>query len=146
MAEMNNTTINEAMRWFPFLRDIQIERTHIPLGISLSELDDEFLNQSLLEDESEAAGHFNVKKTLYVARGDKLYRVDVRRSSRRIYPPEYLHPGMEFPDDESGWSETIREALNRQDLTEAQYIVLYTRGSDGYKEQANNILIALVKK
>ena len=143
---MNNTKMDEAKQQYPFLRDIQLEYTYIPLEVRLSELDDEFSNQSLLEDESEDAGHFNVKKTLYVARGDKLHSVDVRRSSTKIYPPEYLHPGMEFPSDEFGQSETVREALSRQDLTEVQYVVLYTRGSDGYHRRTNNILIAQVKK
>jgi len=141
------TSTDEAMRQFPFLRDILIERNGIPPEISTSELDDKFLSQSLLEEESEAAGHFNEKKTLYVVRGDnKLHSVDVRRSPTRIYPPEYLHPGMDFPPDESGRSETVREALSRQDLTEARYIVLHTTGWNGWKDRVNIILIASVKK
>ena len=141
---MNNITIDEAMQKYPFIKDIQNERVYISLEVKLSELD-QFLSQSLIEENSEALGHFNVKKYLYIARGDKLHSVDVKRLTRKIYPPEYLRPGMYFPTDEEGWSETASEALSRQDLTEAQYIVLYTFGSDGYTKNTNQILIAPVK-
>lgn len=136
----------QAMERYPFLRDIQLDMAHIPLEINSSEYDYFFMNESLLEDESEAAGHFNVKKTLYVVRDDRLNPVDVNRWSTKIYPPEYLHPGMEFPPDEPGWSETVFMALSRQDMAGAHYVVLYKRGSDGYTRQTNNILIAPFNK
>jgi len=150
MVNGNSIALDEAMRRFPFLQGMRIDRSYIPLEIILSELDEEFLEQSLLEDASRAAGHFNVEKTLWIVRGDNLQEVLVWRTTRRIWPPAYLHSGSketdEYHKDEYGESETVWKALSRQDLAEAQYIVLYTRGSDGYDRSANKIAIAPAKK
>lgn len=146
MIERNSTSVDVSILLFPFLLDIQTQRNYIPLKICTSELDDDFLNQSLQEEASEAAGHFNVAKSLFVVRGSKLCPVEVRRSTRKIYPPQYLHYERDIPPDEEGGSETVREALGRLDLTEAQFIVLYTRGSDDYENKVNEILIAPIKK
>src|SRR3989344_119841 len=149
---MSKITVDEAMQRFPFLKGLQPEHTtYNPLEIELSEMDDRFLNQSLMENESEALGHEHVRQTLYVVQSDNnLHPVDVKRSSTKIYPPEYLHPGMEFPSDEGGWSETIREALARENLTRVQYVVLHRQGTHGgwYPTETkpfNNLTIALVK-
>ncbi len=142
---MSNITLDEAMQKYSFLKGMRFEYRNIPLSIELSEVDDKFLEQSLLEENSEAAGHFNVSKYLYVVRGGKLHPVDVKRLTEKIYPPEYLHPYKDYPDDQEGWSETVQEALSRQDLTNVEHIVLYTRGSNSYSIRTNNLFIAQVK-
>jgi len=109
-------TVDEAVRRFPFLIDIGLQQ-HVygPITIDVGEsLDEEFLKRTLLENESEAAGHEHVEQRLYAVSGDnKPIAVGVRRSSTKIYPPEYLHPGTEYPPDEDGHSETVGEALAR---------------------------------
>lgn len=148
----NTVTLDEAMQQFPFLKGLQLEyTTHIPLEVELSEMDDRFLNQSLMENESEALGHERVRKTLYFVNNDNSLRVvDVKRLSQKIYPPEYLHPGMDFQPDEYGFSETILQVLDREDLTKVQYVVLHRRGIHGgwYPRGPtpfNSLAIALVK-
>jgi hypothetical protein len=146
---MAGLTIGEAIRQFPFLNQIQIKHSQVPLEVQVVDFDDNFLNLSLVENESSAAGHFNVSKDLYVARDGKLCPVGVSRSPTRIWPPAYLHPGMkgtdEDNDDELGYSESMREALSRQDMARAQFVLLYTNGSDG-SEHTNEIVIAPTKK
>ena len=143
---------NEAIQQFPFLSDLRLEHTtYNPVVVELSEMDNEFLYQSLKENESEALGHEHLQQTLYVIHSDNsLHPVDVKRSSTKIYPPEYLCLGSDFPPDEYGWSETIREALTREDLTGVRYILLHKKGDHGawYRTKIktlNNLTIALVK-
>ena len=97
--------IEELLKQFPFLKEIKIDCKYIPLEIHQLKLSDEFLDQSLLENESEAAGHFQVRKSLYIVRDNQLILVtDIKRSSTKIYPPQYLHPYEDYPDDSPGHS------------------------------------------
>ncbi|MFH1175569.1 MAG: hypothetical protein V1698_02500 [bacterium] len=152
MIGRNNITIDESLQQFPFLKNLLKnlpENTkHNPLMIEVLEIDNDFLNLSLMENESEAFGHGNVRQTLYVAYSDNsFHHVFVKRSSRKIYPPEYLHPDLEYPPDDDGKSETIHEALSRENLTEHKYVILHKIGFlDGWSSiPFNNLAIASVK-
>jgi hypothetical protein len=117
---------------FPFLEKMLVTENLQFLPVLY---DENFLGQSLEEDESTALGHPNIHQELYLVRGDKLDEVGIRRTTTHIYPPQYLHPapGPEFPDDVFGESEKIGEALARQDLNTAQFVVLHRYG-DGRRK------------
>jgi len=145
---MKGMSIEESLKDYPFLSGIPTRQASAALEVRLTAFDDKFLSLSLLEDESQAAGHFNVHKFLYVVRNGKLEEVSVKRITREIWPPAYLHPGSqntdEYNNDEPGESETVAEALQHHGIAGAQYVVLYTVGSDGYNRRSNDILIAPV--
>jgi hypothetical protein len=122
---------DEAIRLFPFLQELQTTSV-APLEVVRSDDYERFCRESLLEDESQAAGHGWWNCSLYVVRDEHLRPVDVDRVARCIYPPEYLHPGNEYPSDEWGSSESVGEALAREDLNGVRHIVLHTYGNKGF--------------
>ncbi len=124
---VSTLTYQDAVRQFPFLKIL--EPFIIKSDVHLTADSKEFRNHSLIENESEAIGHGSLRQELYVLRDNKLETVNVQRSPVRIYGPAYLHPDV--PDDEYGQSETVDQALSRQDLHTVTHAVLYRQGSEG---------------
>ncbi len=127
-------TYEKAVTQFPFLNPLKevIERSQIFI-LPDSEV---FRNHSLEEDASEAFGHQSLRQRFFVVTADNsLIEPDILRSPRRIYPPEYLHPGMDFPPDEFGDSETVGQVLDRillqKELPDISHALLYRSHSDG---------------
>lgn len=115
------------------------------LDILLKEFDDPFLSLSLLEEDSSTNGHPCMKRKLYVVRDDRLHPVDVRRETRVLYPVDYGHH-CNYPSDVQGWSETVRGALSRQDLTTSSHVVLHFDTNTGTGNNHNQVYIVPLKK
>lgn len=141
---------DEAILKLSFLKEIIDKCLSDPssswsLNILLKEFDDTFLGLSLLEEDSSTNGHPRQKSKLYVVRDDRLHPVDVRRETRSLYPVDYGHY-CNYPSDVPGWSEIVREALSRQDLTTSSHVVLHYDRYDGTSGRCNHVYIVPLKK
>ncbi|MFH1917473.1 MAG: hypothetical protein ABIJ21_09505 [Nanoarchaeota archaeon] len=122
--------LETAVAQFPFLSQVKTDYQRIPVTVIVRKVDAYFLQERLVEEDSEAAGHTRVSIDLYVVRDDLVSLVDVQRTTRRIYPPAYLHEYDDFPPDQDGWSETVGDSLSRESPG-FRYILLHVREYDG---------------
>ncbi len=127
----------------PFLEEIidkcQDTKYDVPLEITIKE-EAYLLGMNLLEDDSSAAGHGNEKSTLYIVLRNKLQEVSVNRLARAIYPVDYGNFNC-YPPDEPGWSENVKMALSRQDLTDVSHVVVHrsVSGASGNNYEIVNV-------
>ena len=132
--------LETALAQFPFLSQVKSAYQNIPVTVIVGQTDATFLQERLIEEDSEAAGHTRVSIDLYVVRDDTVSLVDVHRGTRQIYPPAYLHEYDDYPPDQPGWSETVRDALSRESPG-FQYVLLHVREYDGMGVGKNMIVV-----
>jgi len=135
-----------AIERYPFLLELPLDGRWVPdhppevSSVPLEEL----RAVSLLEDLSEGDGYDRIEQQLYIVRSGRLQPVDVIRVARHFYPPDYIHPERE-PPDEWGSSETVAEALARQDLKDVRYLLVHSYGDLFIESKTfNRIAIAAI--
>jgi len=127
---------DEAKKQFPFLRLLDngnSEREYMgDPKVILTPLSDALLRWKLVEDESEAMGHANIHQDVFLIKNGVLEQQSIRRTTTQIYPPEYLHPFSEYPEDVIGESEMLGEALLAINLDDVPYILVHSYGGRDY--------------
>jgi hypothetical protein len=115
--------LHEFLRQWPCLAELDFD------DLEISAYDSAFRKQSLLEN---ASIDDRETKELYVIQNGRLHPVTVNRVAKAIYPPDSLHPGIDYSTDEDGWSETVEDALKSVRLAGVRCVVLHHRRSSWF--------------
>ncbi|TAN57019.1 hypothetical protein EPN15_05845 [Patescibacteria group bacterium] len=146
---MKQITREEALKLFPFIEMI-LKRHAIQesrIKFYLTQFDVNFRRYSLIETVREGINSLHDRSSLFIVSQNYCHRVGIGREYGVVYDrsdegvyDSYLNDIITYPEDLKGRSETMSEALKREDLERAQYIILYRYGID--LTEFNELIIA----
>ena len=146
---MKQITREEALKLYPFIEMI-LKRHAIQesrIKFYSTQFDVNFRSHSLIETGGRGIDNLNDRSYLFVVSQNYCHPVEIRRECGVVYDrsdegeyDSYLNDIITYPEDLKGRSETMSEALKREDLERAQYIILYRYGIE--LTEFNELIIA----
>ena len=146
---MKQITREEALKLFPFIEMI-LKRHAIQesrIKFYLTQFDVNFRSHSLIQTGRRNVHSLDDKSYLFIVSQNYCHPVEIRREYGVIYDrsdegeyDSYFNDVITYPEDSKGRSETMSEALKREDIERAQYIILYRYGTEW--TEFNELIIA----